>query len=80
MIKKFQHYFIFILWLSFALLPQIVLADEAKENAVNCSAEKLQKIEENLSKAAIEGLKDSQKLLETYNASAQNIFQPAIKT
>ena len=31
MIKKFQHYFIFILWLSFALLPQIVLANEAKE-------------------------------------------------
>ena len=71
MIKKFQHYFIFILWLSFALLPQIVLANEAKENAVNCSAEKLQKIEENLNKSAIEGLKVSQKLLETYNASAQ---------
>ena len=42
MIKKFQHYFIFILWLSFALLPQIVLANEAKENAVNYK--KLKKI------------------------------------
>lgn len=70
MIKNLYKFCV-LSWLFICLFSVSAYADKTtKSNAKPCSAEQLQKIENDLEKAAVEGLKNSKILLDTYNKIA----------